>query len=202
MNISNIPPTFFSSEDNRKRIETISNINTERLLENVKKATTIDTDKMIENFKIATTIDTDKLVESVKLAPKINEIISRNDIQAISNKFFQQYNFSETIQNSVIRNVSNSKIRLDTSNGTYKIKPMSIPNKEVIKDYTPILDYAIKWNERTAFGIEGGYSLYSLIGDMPTEFFIFIGFLHLLIALVLVNAKHNQKNKLEQNEKE
>ena len=90
------------------------------MLENVKKATTIDTDKMIENFKIATTIDTDKLVESVKLAPKINEIISRNDIQAISNKFFQQYNFSETIQNSVIRNVSNSKIRLDTSNGIIK----------------------------------------------------------------------------------
>lgn len=202
MNISNIPPTLFSSEDNRKRIESISNLNTEKAIENFKKASTIDIEKAIESFKTATTIDTDKLIDSISLAPKISEIISKNDIQSLSNKFFQQYNFSEVIQQSVIQNVSNSQIKLDTLTGNYKIKQMALPNKEVMKDYTPIFDFAIKWNERTVLGIESGYSIYSFVGNMPFEFVVFIRFIHFIIALILVNAKHKHEIKLGKKKKE
>lgn len=191
MNISNIPPTLFSSEDNRKRIESISNINTERLLENVKKATTIDTDKMIESFKIATTIDTDKLVESVKLAPKISEIISRNDINEILNKVFQQHNFSETIQKSVLHKVSNTEIRFDEPTQEYKIKPMIESEKETVKDYSHIYDFAIKLNEKIVF------EMYPFLDSIPSEYVAYIYSIHLLIASLLGEAKHRNQSKLK-----
>lgn len=195
---------IFSSEDIKDLVKKTKGIDFRELNQQRKKALQMDKEELFGNFKIASTIDKESLVKSIKLAPKVSDIISKNDIQQISNQVFRQYNISEIIKQSVIDSVSISKIRLDTTSDTYKIKTMNTSNKEVIKDYTPLFDYAIKWNERVAFGIDGGYSMYSIVyhGVIPIEFLTLIHVLHFIIAWVLVEAKNKHEIKLEQNEKE
>ncbi|EJX17482.1 hypothetical protein SOJ_17710 [Staphylococcus sp. OJ82] len=201
MNSKNNSQMIFSSEDIKDLVKKTKGIDFRELNQQRKKALQMDKEELLGNFKIASTIDIESLVKPMKLAPKVSDIISKNDIQQLSNQVFQQYNFSKTIQQSVIDSVSISKIRLDTTSDTYKI---NTSNKEVIKDYTPLFDYAIKWNERIAFGIDGGYSMYSIVyqGVIPIKFLILIHVLHFIIAWVLVEAKNKHEIKLEQNEKE
>lgn len=195
---------IFSSEDIKDLVKKTKGIDLRELNQQRKKALQMDKEELFGNFKIASTIDKESLVKPMKLAPKVSDILSKNDIQQLSKQVFQQYNISEIIQQTVIDSVSISKIRLDTTSDTYKIKTINTSNKEVIKDYTPLFDYAIKWNERIAFGIDGGYSMYSIVyqGVIPIKFLILIHFLHFIIAWVLVEAKNKHEIKLEQNEKE
>ncbi|ATH60212.1 hypothetical protein [Staphylococcus nepalensis] len=181
MNTYTIP----SPEDIRKALKTFQNM---------------DLKKVIDTQKEALKIDKNSLVKSIKLAPKVSEIISKTDIKEISNKFFQQFNVSSDVQQSLVNNVLNTKIRFDSSSDNYKIQPPNINNNKIIKDYTPLIDFLHSVNKSfSEVNIQHFYSL-TLIGAIPFQFIFFICILHFLISWVLVEIKNKQKNVLEQKE--
>lgn len=75
---------------------------------------------------------------------------------------------------------------------------------EIIKDYTPLIDFFIQLNHRSAFSFEVGHNMYSIFfdGTIPPHYLVLIYTLHFIVAWVLVEAKHKLETKLDKKEKE
>lgn len=189
-------------ENIKKGIETINNTDFHEVIDNLNKAKQINQQEMIKKFKNAINIDKEALAKNIESAPKIANFISNNDLQEIAIDLFQYSNISKTIQKQIIYNVSNTRVRFDEPTQEYKFKSMVESEKEIVKDYTQIYDFAIKWNEKLAFGTESGYSIYSLINNFPFEYIHYIYFIHFIIAIILVEARNKHQEKLNKNKKE
>lgn len=184
----------------RKNIETINNTDFHEIIDNLHKAKQINQQEMIEKFKDAINIDKEALAKNIESAPKIANFISNNDLQEIAIDLSQYSNISKTIQKQIIYNVANTRIRFDKPTQEYKVKPIN--QKEIIKDYTPIYDFAIKWNEKLVFGTESGCGIYSIINNTSLEYTYYICFIHFVIAIILVGARNKHQEKHNKNKKE
>lgn len=196
MNTNDSDVTNINLANIKKGIETINNTDFHEVIDNLNKAKQINQQEMIEKFKRAINIDKEALAKNIESAPKIANFISNNDLQEIAKLMFRQYDFSTITKQNILSNVANTRIRFDEPTQEYKFKPMIESEKEIVKDYTQIYDFAIKWNEKIAF------ELYSALDSIPTEYKHYIQFIHFIIAIILVGARNKHQEKHNKNKKE
>lgn len=202
MNTNGSEKMNINMSDITKGIKTMNNTDFHKVIDNLNKANKINQQEMIEKFKNTTNIDKESLAKSIKSAPKIADFISNNDLQEIAKLTFHKFNFSTTTKQNILSNVANTRIRFDKPTQEYKVKSMVGSEKEIVKDYTPIYDFAIKWNEKLVFGTESSYGIYSFFNNFSFEYIYYICFIHFIIAIILVGGKHKNQEKLNKNKKE
>lgn len=152
----------------------------------------------------------------------ISEKLQQAVIDNIKNIDFDSFKlYSDNDENNNEKVIKYGEIKVSTytdvsSTAYVKMAPPKVTSESYTEDIEPLKDesattkdnkelteYGLQLNQFLAFGFDG-HSIYSIYYDgiIPIQYLVLIHTLHFIVAYLLVQKRHQQKLKLEQNEKE